>query len=113
MDIKSIGSNQVSAPELGVKAKIEKVQSQPKPEKAKVEPSPAEINKAVQKLQTSANLTKGDIEFSTDQDSGRSVVKVVDRTTKDILMQFPSKQALELAKNIENTSSGTLVNQKA
>lgn len=74
---------------------------------------PKELQKAVEKLQKSTNMTgDGAIEFATDQDTGRSVVKVIDKSTHDVLMQIPSKLALAMAEDA-NKSSGLLVNQKA
>jgi flagellar protein FlaG len=42
------------------------------------------------------------IEFSIDEDSGRTIVKLVDTETNTVLRQYPTKEALALAKDIEN-----------
>jgi flagellar protein FlaG len=42
------------------------------------------------------------LEFSIDQDSGRTVVKLVDTENKQVLRQYPTKEALAIARDIEN-----------
>lgn len=46
------------------------------------------------------NLNRN-LEFSLDKDSGELVVKVVDAKTHDVISQIPRKEALQLARNIE------------
>ncbi|MEY4591583.1 MAG: hypothetical protein RIR18_478 [Pseudomonadota bacterium] len=73
---------------------------------------PKAIERATKKIQDYVSAKAGDIQFSTDQTSGKTVVKVIDDATKDVLMQFPSKQALAMASNLDK-SSGVLVKDKA
>ncbi|MDO8651496.1 MAG: flagellar protein FlaG [Undibacterium sp.] len=44
----------------------------------------------------------GNIEFSLDDDSGKTLLKIIDKETNTVLMQFPSKEALALSQNIGN-----------
>lgn len=39
--------------------------------------------------------------FSVDEDSGRTVVKVVDRQTQEVIKQFPSEEMIALSKALE------------
>lgn len=52
------------------------------------------------------------LRFSIDDESGTVVVKVTDLETKEIIKQFPSEDALELAKALDKLK-GLLVQQKA
>jgi len=52
-----------------------------------------------------------EVRFSIDEDSGRSVVKVIDTETKKILRQFPTEQSLEIGKNL--TTKGLLIDSEA
>ena len=52
------------------------------------------------------------LEFSIDDESGTVVVKVTDKETKEVIKQFPSEEALELAKALDKLK-GLLVQQKA
>lgn len=49
--------------------------------------------------------------FSIDEDSGISVVKVIDTETKKVLQQFPSELSLEIGKNL--STKGLLINSEA
>ena len=76
------------------------------------EPSKEELTKAVEKIQKFVSNTASDIQFSLDEDSGMTVVKVIDRSTKDVIRQIPSKEMLELAQALERLQ-GLLIRQKA
>ncbi len=71
-----------------------------------------DVEGATKKLQDFVASVRGDIQFSTDQDSGETVVKVIDKNTKDVIMQLPSKEALAIA-NALDKFQGLLVKQQA
>jgi flagellar protein FlaG len=48
-----------------------------------------------------ALLSRASLEFSIDDASGRTVVKVVDAETKELIRQIPSEEVLALARNLE------------
>lgn len=52
------------------------------------------------------------LEFSIDRDSGRTVVKMVDTETKEVVRQFPSEEMLAISRSIEKMS-GLMINEKA
>ena len=52
------------------------------------------------------------LRFSIDDESGTVVVKVTDLETKEVIKQFPSEEALELAKALDKLK-GLLVQQEA
>lgn len=79
---------------------------------AQKETDPDELQKAVEKIQKFVNLAACDMEFSIDEKSGRTVVKVVDRETKDVIRQIPSQEALDLAQALDKLQ-GLLIRQKA
>ena len=81
---------------------------------AKPAPSPAQLNAAVSRLNQAAQANSQGLEFSVDSDSKRTVVKVVDQSTKEVLRQIPTQEALELAKALEAaTRTGLLIQQTA
>ncbi len=53
-----------------------------------------------------------DLEFSIDEDSDRTVVKIIDQKTKEVLRQIPSPEALAIAKALDQ-AKGLLIQQKA
>lgn len=79
---------------------------------AGVEPTLDQVSQAVSKLNQSAQVNSQGLEFSIDNDSKRTIVKVVDQATKEVLRQIPSPEALELAKSL-SSNSGTLIRQTA
>lgn len=80
-------------------------QSAPIPSLGEVESAVRNINAALQKLSQ-------DIEFSVDAESNRTVVKVVDQQTREVIRQMPSAEALEIGKALDRVQ-GLLLRQKA
>ena len=75
-------------------------------------PSAEQVTQALKSInKTMESLSQG-LEFSIDEDSHRTVVKVVDRSTNDVIRQIPTEEALEIAKALDQ-SSGLLIRQKA
>jgi flagellar protein FlaG len=52
------------------------------------------------------------LQFSLDQDTGRTVVKMVDTQTAEVLRQFPSEEMLAISKSIDRMQ-GLLINREA
>ncbi|MBB3117734.1 flagellar protein FlaG [Pseudoduganella violacea] len=75
-------------------------------------PSQKELESAVAELNKSVQASAQSLEFSIDTDSKRTVVKIIDQSTKEILRQIPSKEALQLAKSLGSTK-GLLIQQEA
>ena len=70
--------------------------------------SPADRQVQAAELQQSANkvqqlLTKAapNLTFSVDQDSGRTIIKIVDPATNEVLRQIPAEEILRMDKNID------------
>jgi len=80
-------------------------------EKAK-EPTSDEVKAAVKHLNESITSSAQDLQFSVDEDSKRTVVKLIDRNTLEVLRQMPSKEALEIAKSLDK-AMGKLIDQHA
>lgn len=49
-----------------------------------------------------------DLSFSVDDDTGRTVVKVINAQTEEVVRQIPSEELLEIARRIEDGESGML-----
>ncbi|MBE9608824.1 flagellar protein FlaG [Chitinilyticum piscinae] len=73
-----------------------------------------EVAEAVKKINEtikSFNQNVG-VEFSTDSDTSTPVVRVIDTTSKEVLRQIPTEEALQIAKAIDRLQ-GLLVRDKA
>jgi len=64
-------------------------------------PGQAELGNAIADLNKVAQANAQGVRFSLDEDSGRTVVKVVDTQTDKVLRQIPSVEALKLWRSIE------------
>ena len=69
-----------------------------------------ELKDAVGKLNESPHGQS--LEFSIDEDSKRTIVKVIDVDTKEVVRQMPSEEALRIAKSLDK-ASGLLIRQQA
>ena len=76
------------------------------------EPTKAELKTAVDKLNQSMTASSQDLEFSVDEDTKQTVVKLIDRNTLEVLRQMPSKEALDIAKSLDK-AMGKLIDQRA
>ena len=65
------------------------------------QPSMNEVQQAVGTLNKFVASITPAIEFSTDQDSGKTIVKVIDNETQTVLRQIPSTEALEISKSLD------------
>ena len=65
------------------------------------QPSMNEIQQAVGTLNKFVASITPAIEFSTDEDSGKTIVKVIDNETQTVLRQIPSTEALEISKSLD------------
>ncbi len=75
-------------------------------------PTLEQVNQAVQNINKSLRSLNQNLEFSVDSDSKRTVVKVVDQSTKEVIRQIPSEETLEIAKALD-TVKGLLIKQQA
>lgn len=72
--------------------------------KAEGNSNQAELEKQVQDLHETAVLKGWSVNFSVDKDLDRTVVKVVDSKTKEIIRQIPSEEWLDTAKRLKEFS---------
>lgn len=78
-----------------------------------VEASRQQIEEAVKAINDFIKpLLNNSLQFNIDDDTGKTVVKVVDTATNEIIRQFPSEEMLAIAKAL-NQMKGLLIHQKA
>lgn len=65
-----------------------------------------QLEKVAQQLQNFVGEMNRGLEFSVDKDSGRDVIKVVDRSTGDLVKQFPSEEVLTLVAKLSEMVGG-------
>ena len=72
----------------------------------------AKLDQAVDSINKFLKPVASSVEFSVDEQSGRTVVQVIDTDTKDVLRQFPSKEALAISQELDRYQ-GMLLKDKA
>lgn len=70
-----------------------------------------QVEKAVEDVQRFVETMNNSLQFSIDDESGRTVVKVIDRQTEEVLRQIPSEEMLDIARALGKLK-GLLVEQK-
>lgn len=78
----------------------------------KIQPSRQELESAVKDVNDFVSTVNSDLKFSVDEDTGQTVIKVIDVSTKEVIKQFPSEEMLAIAKALDSIK-GLLVQQKA
>ena len=70
------------------------------------------LEKAVKDLSEGAQNTQRSLQFSIDESSGRTVIKVIDKITQEIIRQIPEEEVLALAARLEK-GNGRLLQDEA
>ncbi len=65
------------------------------------EADPAELKQRVDELNAAMKQHASSVQFSIDDDSGRTIVKVVDTDTDTVLRQYPSRELLAISRQID------------
>lgn len=75
-------------------------------------PSAAELKQAVRELQQKTQVTSPDLQFSIDEDTGQTVIKITDARTKEVIRQIPAEEVIRLNKELDRMQ-GLLFHKQA
>jgi flagellar protein FlaG len=75
------------------------------------QPDEQTLGQSLKQLNDTVSLFNSDLEFTTDKESGAQVVKVVNRSSKEVIRQIPSEEAVRLAQALDRLQ-GLLVRDK-
>lgn len=75
-------------------------------------PSNEDVLKALDEVREAVKPVAQSLHFSLDKDTGRTVVKVMDMETNEMIRQIPSEDILKIAKAIDKLQ-GLLIKQQA
>ena len=67
---------------------------------AKQEVSKAELDESVRDLNEHMQVIQRELHFSVDNDSGQTVIKVMDLATQQVVRQIPNEEALKAARSL-------------
>lgn len=76
------------------------------------EPQRGELENAVETLNKFTDIAAQDVRFSIDEESGKTIVKVVDTATQTVLRQIPNAEALAISRSLDKMQ-GLLVRDSA
>lgn len=76
-------------------------------------PDAAELRQAITDFNTVLKAMAVNLSFMIDNETGRTVVKLVDTESNTVLRQYPTEQALAIAKQIEHFQEGLLIKTQA
>ncbi len=100
------GSHASGAAPVQFVADVPAQNNAPKPSIAELESAVFAINQGMQQ----ANLN---LQFSVDSDSKRTVVKMVDTSTGELIRQYPTEATLAISHGIEQLQQGLLLKREA
>ena len=75
-------------------------------------PSVAELTGAIDQLNGYLEETQRGLRFSMDEDSGRTIVRVIDTETDEVIRQIPSEEMLVLIRHF-NEVTGNIFDEVA
>ena len=75
-------------------------------------PSEAEVQAAIAQINQVLRTQNNSLQFEIDKTSGKTVVRVIDEDTNEVLRQFPSEEVLAIARAIPPIS-GALIRDTA
>lgn len=76
------------------------------------EPSSKDVQDAVKSMNDFVGTINNSLKFSVDDETGKTIVKVMDIETKEVIKQIPSEEMIAIAKAVDQLK-GLLVQQKA
>lgn len=87
------------------------------PAKQVADPSPTTVKKEdlakeLSKINAFVQGRASNVQFVTDEDTGLDIVKVIDTSTKEVIRQMPTQEAVQIAKALDQLK-GLLIRQKA
>ncbi|MDF3936915.1 flagellar protein FlaG [Pseudomonas citronellolis] len=104
----NLGINNLRPVDSGTAASAKAASGNALPQGAKDSPQPAgrrSLNDAVNRLREQAQSVQRNLEFSVDEASGETVVKVVAADTGEVIRQIPSEVALKLAESLKEANN--------
>ncbi len=74
--------------------------------------SPKQVEDAVKQIEQFTQSVAQNLKFSIDEDTGKTVVKIMDSQTNELIRQIPSEEAINIARTLGKIE-GVLFNDQA
>lgn len=82
------------------------------PEPSAPAPDGDQVREATQRINEQLRALQQDIQFSVDEETGHTIVRVLDGATGQTIRQIPSEEALAISQSLERLQ-GVLLKQQA
>ena len=93
-----------------IESRIQKVQQ----EQQQVEPpEPEDLQEAVSRLNDFVQNVRRTLSFSVEEQTGTTVVQVIDAETEELIRQIPAEETIKLAASIEEFTSSLFIQEQA
>lgn len=73
---------------------------------------PVQLQEAVRRAEDAVRKFASNLMFSLDKDTGKTVIKIVDSQTNEVIRQIPSEELLAISRNLDRVE-GLLLKQQA
>jgi flagellar protein FlaG len=86
--------------------------SEPAANNAEVPPvavDPMQLQKLIVEIKEQVQNVQRALQFSVDEESGATVVKVIDSQTKEVIRQIPAEEMLTMASRLRSAAGGLLL----
>lgn len=80
-------------------------------QQAALTPSMEQVKQAVQEINHSMRSESRGLEFSIDDESERTIVKVIDKQTEEVIRQIPTEEVMAISKSLDQVI-GKLLREK-
>lgn len=97
--------------DVGVKPASDMVEAQQpsqQPPVKQVAVTASEVNGAVEDISRHIQNVQRNLSFSIDEDSGSTVVKVIDTESDEVIRQYPTEEILEIRRHLSEMSGDEL-----
>ena len=92
---------------------VQTAQSNTSQPTSKAEQSTEELQRITDELQRRANTLAPELQFTVEKSNGQSVMQFTDRTTNEVIRQFPSEETIQMGKELDKFQRGLMINKKA
>ena len=75
-------------------------------------PRPEQVQQAVEQIQRVVSLVAQNLQFTVDKGTGKTIIRVVDSQTKEVIRQIPTEEVISIARALDQMQ-GLLFNSKA
>lgn len=125
MNIQSVSSSGSAAPPVAPQGGAPQAAAPPQPSAVQIQslpgqssqaravPERAQVEEAVAKVKAQIQtISNNSLDFSIDDSSGKTIVRVTDKESGELIRQIPSQEMLDIARSLDRLQ-GILVKQKA